>query len=90
MKYNFISIMFLFVSVLFFQFSSNIYSQSKENTKRSKAAISANQICPILNGEKIPNVQVRNIDGNELSLQELVIGKKTVLIFYRGGMVSLL
>lgn len=40
---------------------------------------------PLPKGEKIPAVEVRNANGNPVNLAELVRGKKTVLVFYRGG-----
>ncbi len=45
----------------------------------------AEDIRPILIGSEIPAAVVKNVDGKNLSLREHLKGKKTVLIFYRGG-----
>lgn len=52
---------------------------------KKKVANSAEEICPIKIGQTIPSVNVRNLDGENVNLNELTSGKKSVLIFYRGG-----
>lgn len=52
---------------------------------KKKVANSAEEICPIKIGETIPSVNVRNLDGENVNLNGLTSGKKSVLIFYRGG-----
>ncbi|GAB4242421.1 MAG: peroxiredoxin-like family protein [Acidobacteriota bacterium] len=52
---------------------------------RSAIAESAEEICPLLPGMPIPDVSVRDVSGNRVSLQSLVSIRPTVLIFYRGG-----
>ncbi|MDZ4714729.1 MAG: peroxiredoxin-like family protein [Cytophagales bacterium] len=42
-------------------------------------------ISPLLIGEKIPNLKLSNIDGNEIGLLELAGQKHAILVFYRGG-----
>lgn len=42
-------------------------------------------VSPLLIGEKLPDVTVRNIEGKEISSSSLWSGKNTILIFYRGG-----
>lgn len=66
--------------ILFLIFSITMIGQNMKN-----AAKSADQICPVLIGEKIPSVSLKSIDNNEVDLLELVSQKPTVLIFYRGG-----
>ncbi len=46
---------------------------------------SANEVTPILINSTIPDVVVKDIDGNNQSLHEVVKSKPTVFIFYRGG-----
>jgi len=46
---------------------------------------SANDIAPLLIGEKIPNVTLKTSENKDVSLLELFKKKKTVLVFYRGG-----
>lgn len=52
---------------------------------KKKVANSTEEICPIKIGETIPSVNVRNLDGENVNLNGLTSGKKSVLIFYRGG-----
>jgi peroxiredoxin len=42
-------------------------------------------ISPLLIGEKLPDVTIKDMNGKEISTGSLWSGKKTVLIFYRGG-----
>ncbi|WP_200975268.1 peroxiredoxin-like family protein [Echinicola sp. 20G] len=42
-------------------------------------------ISPLLIGEKIPNSQLKDPEGNKVALQEIVSKQPTLLIFYRGG-----
>ncbi len=42
-------------------------------------------ISPLLIGEKLPDITIKNIDGKEISTSTLWAGKNTMLIFYRGG-----
>ena len=48
-------------------------------------AQSAEEICPLLPGAKLPQVTLQRIDGSELDLTEAVGRKPSILIFYRGG-----
>lgn len=50
-----------------------------------RVAKSANDICPLKIGEKVPFENLLTIEGEEINIRDLVIGKKSVLIFYRGG-----
>ncbi|HEY7774018.1 MAG TPA: peroxiredoxin-like family protein [Marinagarivorans sp.] len=45
----------------------------------------AEDIKPILVGTLLPDVTLKNADGNNVTLSSLVTSKPTVLIFYRGG-----
>lgn len=40
---------------------------------------------PIAVGTKAPNAKVQTIDGTATTLKKVIMGKPTVLIFYRGG-----
>ena len=42
-------------------------------------------ISPLLIGEKIPALTIQGLDSKSVSLEELTIDKKTILVFYRGG-----
>lgn len=45
----------------------------------------AEDICPLLPGEIVPATSVRTVEGTEISLSEILAGRMTLLIFYRGG-----
>ena len=45
----------------------------------------AEDISPILIGEKLPNANFQNLDGKSVQLRNLLEEKPTVLVFYRGG-----
>ena len=51
----------------------------------SGVAQSAEEICPLLPGVKLPEVTLQKIDGSDLDLAQEVARKPTILIFYRGG-----
>ncbi len=77
MKKSLIILILLFLS--FPLFSQNVY------TKKTKVAISAEDICPILVGEKIPDIIVTDINGRPFNLNNSIEQKPTILIIYRGG-----
>jgi peroxiredoxin len=45
----------------------------------------ANDISPLLIGEKIPNFTLKSNDNKDAQIGDLLKKKKTVLVFYRGG-----
>lgn len=50
-----------------------------------QVASSADKVTPLLISLEIPDVSVKNINGETLSLRTEVAKKPTILIFYRGG-----
>jgi peroxiredoxin len=42
-------------------------------------------ISPLLISERVPEISIKSIDGESVSIVELLKGKKSVLLFYRGG-----
>ena len=50
----------------------------------AQIADSAENICPLLIGEKIPNTSLQDVNGKITEMKD-VLNKKTVLIIYRGG-----
>ena len=46
---------------------------------------SAEDISPLLISEKIPDASLISTDGSTVDLSALTLGKKSVLLFYRGG-----
>jgi peroxiredoxin len=51
----------------------------------AQAAEQAEDIAPLLIGEKIPASEITSLDGESVVLTELLSGKKSILLFYRGG-----
>jgi peroxiredoxin len=45
----------------------------------------ATDISPLLIGEKIPDITLKSIDNEDVSLAALFNKKRTILVFYRGG-----
>lgn len=48
-------------------------------------ALSAEKVTPVLINSTIPDVTVKNIDGESLKLRNVVKDKPTIFVFYRGG-----
>ncbi len=50
-----------------------------------RAAETADAVCPILIGQKVPPVVLKNVKGDAFNLNNALAKKPTVMIFYRGG-----
>ena len=50
-----------------------------------RVAASPRDVCPLLNGIRIPPVTLRAADGTAFDLGGAVKTKPAVLVFYRGG-----
>lgn len=48
-------------------------------------ASSAQEIQPLLIGAQVPDVQLKTIDGDPVSIKDAMGDKPAVVIFYRGG-----
>ena len=48
-------------------------------------AQSDNDVAPLLNGQNIPDVTLKSLDGKSVNLHTLVQQKPTIFFFYRGG-----
>lgn len=48
-------------------------------------AESAEHVTPLMNGQNIPSVTLKDVDGNIVSLKQIVSEKPSVIVFYRGG-----
>lgn len=64
------------LGILCFWCSTSVSAQVPEN---------AEDICPMLIGEKIPKATLQDSQGKQVELDKLVSNKPTVLVFYRGG-----
>jgi peroxiredoxin len=51
----------------------------------AELAAAATDIRPLLLGSEAPDVALRAVDGKDVTLGQLLSGKPTVLVFYRGG-----
>ncbi|SFI40953.1 peroxiredoxin-like family protein [Halpernia frigidisoli] len=53
----------------------------------SKAQIypTANEVKPLLIGQKLADATLQNINGKDVNLQSLISQKPSVVVFYRGG-----
>lgn len=63
-------------------FTSSVFA---EDFERAKFAENAEFVTPILNGQTIPDVSVKTVNGETVRLLDLVAEKPTVILFYRGG-----
>ncbi len=66
----------LYIALLLFGIVMNAQTELPEG---------ATDIAPLLIGEKIPDVKLKSIDNEEVSLVQLLHKKRTILVFYRGG-----
>ena len=53
-------------------------------SSQAQIAEKAEDVSPLLIGEKIPNVELTNVEGKKIETN-IIFSKKTVLIVYRGG-----
>lgn len=52
---------------------------------RTLIADSAQEICPLLPGAKVPSVELLRLDGSTFDLLQEVTERRSILVFYRGG-----
>lgn len=50
-----------------------------------RVAASPRDICPLLNGMRIPELTLSTADGVPFDLAQALNAKPAVLVFYRGG-----
>ena len=53
-------------------------------TSQAQIADSPENVRPLLIGEKIPNIELANVEGKKMETDK-ILSKKTVLVVYRGG-----
>lgn len=76
-KFNIISIKSFFTLMIFMIInSSGSYAQ---------IAAKAEDICPLLIGETIPNADLLDAEGKSVKLKTIINQMPSVLVFYRGG-----
>lgn len=64
-------------------YSAIVFLFSTENF--AQIANKAEDICPLLVGETLPNEQIMNLENKAVELFSILKQKPTVLVFYRGG-----
>jgi len=62
-----------------------ILSITYVSTAQSQVPEKAEDISPLLIGERVPDANLLNVDGNEVKISDIIKEKPTVLVFYRGG-----
>ncbi len=69
----------LFLSILF---NIQMFSQ---NSEPGKIYNSAEDVCPLKVGEKIPETSIVNLNGDSKTLSTIIGVRPSIIIFYRGG-----
>ena len=62
-----------------------VLSSDSSGQEKSTVASSPEEINPLKTGQSIPEVNIKNIKGESVSLNSIVSENPTILIFYRGG-----
>ena len=69
--------------------NQNIYLVSRQDSldkiKAGNIPLKPEDISPLLTGEMIPTVNLMNLTGKSISLNQLISKSQSILIFYRGG-----
>jgi cytochrome oxidase Cu insertion factor (SCO1/SenC/PrrC family) len=57
------------------------------NTAPAKDSIanSAEEVCPLLPGLEVPEVELTTVDGEPFALKSEIASQPTIIIFYRGS-----
>jgi len=63
----------------------NVVIQANPPQSGDRLAESAEEICPLLVGQSVPDVPLTTAEGEAINLSEALAQKPTLLIFYRGG-----
>ncbi len=82
-KTIFMSVFLISVLCLYAQFS--FQQENTSNTFQTRVSNSAEEICPLLVGTKVPEVTLENDNGNSFDLNSAIKVKPAILMFYRGG-----
>ncbi|GAA4822304.1 peroxiredoxin-like family protein [Algivirga pacifica] len=53
--------------------------------QETNVPMKAEDVSPLLISEEVPDKQLKDIEGNTVSLKQLVKGENTIIVFYRGG-----
>jgi len=73
------------VLIIVLLFLQSVTKGQAINDDFNKVKKSAEDVCPLKAGQKVPDPVLWSIDDKEESLSEILNGKPTVLVFYRGG-----
>lgn len=62
-----------------------VFSQQLLAGNAELIAETAEKVTPLMNGQNIPHTTLKDVEGNTVSLKQIVSQKPTVIVFYRGG-----
>ncbi len=82
-KTIFMSVLLISLLCMFAQFS--FQQENTSNTFQTRVSNSAEEICPLLVGKKVPEVILETSEGDSFDLNEAIKEKPAILMFYRGG-----
>lgn len=77
--------MILLLAMLLVFSTAIVAGETEAGESSKKVTASAEAICPLLVGQKIPTVQLKTTADKDFDLNAAVSQQPTVLIFYRGG-----
>jgi hypothetical protein len=64
---------------------NSISGADQPRIRNPQVVSAAEEICPILVGDDLPNLVLKTVDGEPFDLKAAVATQATVLIYYRGG-----
>ncbi|MGD9487356.1 MAG: hypothetical protein AB7W47_05005 [Calditrichaceae bacterium] len=80
MNFKLINFAVLIIPLILLLFPLSSVSQGSR-----QVASSPTEICPLLVGSQVPNLVLKDLDGNSYDLTKSVSKTPTILIIYRGG-----
>ncbi len=60
-------------------------AQNKITKPQIEIADSPNEVCPLKIGQEVPSAYIHNIEGELRDIKQIINGKNSIIIFYRGG-----
>ena len=73
------------IAVLALSFTFISFSHAADVQSPRPIAESADQVTPLLNGQRVSNVTLKTAEGDPVSLQAMLMQKPSIVLFYRGG-----
>ena len=63
----------------------SLFMLSPFGMTKTELATSPEAVRPLTVGAKLPDAQLWDLDGKEVSLESIAANKRSILVFYRGG-----